>query len=410
LPLPRRRVQGYTAENSMSDYINSTGLRGVPTDWDSLAIVRPGGEVVPDEVADPLWEQFEEALAATYRLAEELPATQTVDVASALLATGGWEALDPVSVAIERFYIDYEYAVPAAELAVRGLAAMYRPDAAETVDYFVNDPRGFAYVVRRLLADAGIPDTASPPPNRLRLNTTVTDVAYGETGVCVTTADGRRFGADYAVSTFSVGVLQAALMTEAARPPGAITLTPPVPAAKRLAISSMKLADYVKVFARWDEPIFSETDPLFLLPTSCADDRWIDVHNLNHAGMLPGANVLLLTATASYGRALTCQSANMTAEAIAEIVSSVAGRPVPPPTHVTLGQWYADPLFRGAYSAVPPGFGADDWAELNRPLGRLHFAGEAHALNGTNGFVQGSWESGMATAAAVVAAMKAEAA
>jgi len=110
------------------------------------------------------------------------------------------------------------------------------------------------------------------------LATTVKEAAYSDTGVCVTTNDGRRTAADYAVSTFSVGVLQAALLTQPARPNGAITLISSPPPAERLAISHMILADCVKVSARWDTPVIDASDPLFLLPTSCDLDRWINVH------------------------------------------------------------------------------------------------------------------------------------
>jgi len=83
-----------------------------------------------------------------------------MDVTSSLRAFGGWEALTPVAVAIERFLFDCEYAVPALQSSVRGLSPIYAPGAAETEDCFVNDPRGIVHVVRRLLADAGINQNA----------------------------------------------------------------------------------------------------------------------------------------------------------------------------------------------------------------------------------------------------------
>lgn len=402
-------MQGYKDENSFSDYVAATGLQGVSTDYESVALIRPDGSPVPDAEADPLWEHFDEAMAATYDLASTLPANRSMDVSGALLAAGGWEATTPAAMAIQRFTIDFEYAVPATQVSVRGLSPIYAPDSVDSDEYFVTDPRGFVHVVRRLLADAGIPDSATSS-DRLRLNTTVTALHYTPTGVCLTTADGKRMAADYAVSTFSVGVLQAALLTGASRPPTALTLTPPLPPAKRLAIAQMQLADYAKVWAVWDTPVLTSAQPEFLLPASCAEDRWLNVQNLNAVPgtRFTGRNVVLLTATASYGRAVGCQPDAVTAGHVGLVLSALTGRTVPPPAALVVGRWREEPRFRGAYSVPPPGWGDAELDEMNAPLGRLHFAGEAHARGGVNGYVQGAWNSGRQTVAAVLDAMAAE--
>lgn len=45
-------------------------------------------------------------------------------------------------------------------------------------------------------------------PSQFVLNATVTTIKYNSTGVEVTLEDGRKFGGDYALCTFSAGVLQ----------------------------------------------------------------------------------------------------------------------------------------------------------------------------------------------------------
>ena len=45
-------------------------------------------------------------------------------------------------------------------------------------------------------------------PSQIRLNSTVETVSYSSTGVKVTLKDGSSISGDYALSTFSVGVLQ----------------------------------------------------------------------------------------------------------------------------------------------------------------------------------------------------------
>lgn len=402
-------MQGYKDENIFSEYVDSVGLKGVTTDFDDVILFRPDGSAISDEEADPLWEQFDNALGAVYRLAAALPANRTMDVAGALLAAGGWEATTPAAVAIQRYGIDYEYAVPASQMGIRDLSPIYAPDTVDSDEYFVTDRRGFAVVVRSLLADAGIPNS-NVSSARLRLGTTVTALHTSPTGVCVTTAAGELLAADYAVSTFSVGVLQASLMEGASRPADAVTITPPLGMSKRLAIAQMQLADYAKVWAMWDTPILTADDPEFLVPTSCSEDRWLTVQNLNAVADTPftGRNVMLLTATASYGRAVGCQSLNMTAEHVARVLSVLRGEAVPPPARLVVGRWREEPRFRGSYSVAPPGWGDAERAVLNEPAGRLHFAGEAHAAGGLNGYVQGAWNSGQETVKELLAAMEAE--
>ena len=45
-------------------------------------------------------------------------------------------------------------------------------------------------------------------PSQLKLNSTVTNIEYGTSGVKVTLKDNETLEADYALVTFSVGVLQ----------------------------------------------------------------------------------------------------------------------------------------------------------------------------------------------------------
>lgn len=402
-------MSGYKDENSLSDFVSATGLKGVVTDFDSVTLFRADGSPIPDAEADPLWEAFDAALDATYLLSTLLPPNRTMDVAGALLAAGGWEATSPAAVAIERFGLDFEYAVPASQISVRDLSPIYAPGSVESDEWFVSDARGFALVVRSLLADAGITDSGIPSA-RLRLNTTVTDLHYTSSGVCVTTAGGKKMAADYAVSTFSVGVLQAAMMQGPTRPAEALSITPPLPVIKRLAIAQMKLADYAKVWAMWDEPVLTSDDGEFLVLTSCTEDRWVSVQNLNAVAdtLLSDRNVMLLTATSSYGRIIGCQPLSVTAGHVALVLSNLKGYDVPPPSHIVVGRWREEPRFRGSYSVVPPGWRDEERIAFNEPAGRLYFAGEAHAEGGVNGYVQGAWNSGLRTVKEVLAAMEAE--
>ena len=70
-----------------------------------------------------------------------------------------------------------------------------------TTNLLTTDQRGFARLVQE--EAAGLIQE-----NQVLLNATVTDVEHSHDGVTVALADGRRLSADYALVTFSLGVLQ----------------------------------------------------------------------------------------------------------------------------------------------------------------------------------------------------------
>lgn len=63
------------------------------------------------------------------------------------------------------------------------------------------DQRGFKTIVQAEAAEF-------LKPEQLRLNSTVKTISYSDKGVNVTFTDGKHLSADYALVTFSVGVLQ----------------------------------------------------------------------------------------------------------------------------------------------------------------------------------------------------------
>ena len=86
------------------------------------------------------------------------------------------------------------------------------------------DPRGFKRLVQAEAATFLHPD-------QLRLNAIVTTVRTARDGVAVVLQDGTELVADYALCTFSLGVLQH----------DDVAFTPPLPAWKREAIHSTSM-------------------------------------------------------------------------------------------------------------------------------------------------------------------------
>ena len=106
------------------------------------------------------------------------------------------------------------------------------------------DSRGYAQIIRDIAAT--VPLT---PGTNLVLNKYVTDVKHGQAGehpievVAKDTETGEflRLRARWAILTFSVGVLEA----------GIVTFAPPLPAWKSEVINMFKMARYIKIFVKF---------------------------------------------------------------------------------------------------------------------------------------------------------------
>ena len=122
------------------------------------------------------------------------------------LALAGWNPMhNPEMQAVEFYAQDYEYAFPpdlsSQEFSVASYNATFYRWSEE--NNFVHEPRGYNTFIKGEAATYLQPDDP-----RLLLNTHVDKIAYSDAGVVVHNADGSCVCADYAICTFSVGVLQ----------------------------------------------------------------------------------------------------------------------------------------------------------------------------------------------------------
>lgn len=111
---------------------------------------------------------------------------------------------------------------------------------------FVYDQRAFGNIIREEAAEF-----LKENDGRLRLNIQVTSVEYSRDSVTVRTNQGC-IHADYAVMTFSVGVLQK----------DAVDFVPSLPAYKVNAIHSFELGTYTKIFMQFPEAFWHNTQYL----------------------------------------------------------------------------------------------------------------------------------------------------
>ena len=97
------------------------------------------------------------------------------------------------------------------------------------------DQRGFKHFIQAEAAEF-------LQPHQTRFNATVKTIAYSDAGVSVTLTDGETLHADYALCTFSLGVLQH----------DDVIFDPPLPDWKQEAIQSMVMVgDFNAHVSRW---------------------------------------------------------------------------------------------------------------------------------------------------------------
>jgi polyamine oxidase len=98
---------------------------------------------------------------------------------------------------------------------------------------FSTDQRGFKHLIQAEAAEF-------LQLSQVLLNATVATIEYSDLGVSVALTDGRVLTAEYAICTFSLGVLQN----------DDVRFEPPFPPWKAEAIQSMTMVRYVEVFGR----------------------------------------------------------------------------------------------------------------------------------------------------------------
>lgn len=112
-------------------------------------------------------------------------------------------------------------------------------------EFYVADPRGFSYLIKRLFES---PVEAARMQSKLRLNSRVTSIDYSTEPIVVTTASGEVYSCDYALCTFSVGVLKS----------NNVKFVPSLCAEKKAALDLIQMGGYVKLFLQFDSDFWSD--------------------------------------------------------------------------------------------------------------------------------------------------------
>ena len=248
---------------------------------------------------------------------------------------------------------------------------------AEGVDYLVTDDKGFSFVVECMAR--GFKE------DRIILDSLITTIQTADDCVCVTLQDNKRYCGDYAIITFSIGVLQAAIQDESYP----VKFDPPLPQYKQDAINNVTLVHYGKIFLTFNESFWNETEGQQVLGyvSSQRGEYPYYVIDSNRP------NVLTAIVTEDLALSIANQPTSATVNEVMTVLRKIYGNNISDPESVIISNWSNDPLFYTSWTAYAPGVPFDIFERLLSPVGRLYFAGES--LNrSNNGFTQGGYGSG----------------
>ena len=245
---------------------------------------------------------------------------------------------------------------------------------------FVFDQRGY-----NTLLHGEASTFLKPRDHRLLLNTVVSSINWSSSGVKVSNKDGSCIQADYAICTFSVGVLQSNL----------VAFHPPLPRWKQIAISTFQMGVYTKIFLQFPpDKIFWKPDFQYLLYASPNRGYYPIYQPLDIPEFLPGSGIFVATVVTDQSHRIEAQSTERTKAELLAVLREMFGRDaVPEPLDFMYPRWGKTPWARGSYSNWPPGLTLEGHQNLRANTGRLWFAGEATSQE-YYGYLHGAYFEG----------------
>ena len=360
------------------DQVERVGLKTHVSDWDSMIMLNATGyDVTKFNETDQSWKQIEKATKKMVNIAENIIDNDEPDMSQrTALRLSDWVPKTAIKRAIEWFSFDFEWAdIP----AVTSLQATALLNATDDI-LFVTDQRGFMYIFNDIVGFL----QEDPYLNHVRLKQTVLSVnqSLGDR-VTVTCEDGTVYTGEYALITFSLGVMHEE----------SVEFIPALPYWKIEELYQFTMASFTKIFVKWPSKFWG-------------DEEWI-VHvsdrrcgyypaflNLEAEGLFPsGTNILVAFLTGEESRRIESQSDDETKAEIETIMRNLYGMSVPNADDILISGWNRNPLHRGAYSNWPVEVSSERFKKMQTRVGRLFFGGE-HTDEHYNGYVLGAQLSG----------------
>jgi monoamine oxidase len=353
-----------TIGNPIASIAAQLGATLIATDDEDIRRFDSAGNLLASNLDD----RIETLLERYFPRAREYAEDQNSDISlhDALEAVLREEPLDAHDMRLLNYAIntvvEHEYAADSSQLSMR-----YFDEQKELIGDDVIFGRGYRVITDFLAQNLEI-----------RLNRVVQRVAYGDTGVALTTAQGI-LQAQAALITVPLGVLQR----------GSIIFEPPLPVSKQQAIARAGMGLLNKCHLIFPEVFWDDATLLGYMGERKGE--WAEWLNLN---ALLGAPVLLGVNAATYARTLESQSDAHIVQSAMQTLRTMYGADIPQPIDYRITRWGADPFAFGSYSFLAVGATPEDYDTLAQPVGkRLFFAGE-HTQRDYPATVHGAYFSG----------------
>lgn len=359
-------IHGPDGNNPITPLARKANARLFVTDDDSLEVFNTQGQAIADALIESSEQAYNELLAEVERRAQALPAD--LSIRDIIAQTDAEKLDDPLWVWMMTSYTEFDFGGPIERLSAK---------------YFTNDevfpgndvifPDGYDVLIQSLV---------DPIADRIRYNKAVSQAEYAPAeGVRLTTRDGEKIEADYAVITVPLGVLKKQVINFA-----------PALDAERLALwNRIETGAVNKVFLVWDEA-FWDPKTQYIGYTDPVKGKF--TYFLNYR-TFSDANVLVTFGFGNYGFELEKLSDAQIQSQVMQTLRTIYGNDIPEPKRMVVTRWSQNPYSYGAYSYPTVGMNEDDFDQMGEPVAnRLLFAGE-HTITQYRGTVHGAYLTGI---------------
>ena len=239
-----------------------------------------------------IYNEWQKTIVELFKMGEERSEKDTPPrdmPASTGLKLLGWTSDIPLKKALSWFDIDFEYGGSEQETSLNNMGPI-------GVDLFITDQRGIWTLFS---------DFYSSFEEKILLNKTVSKIKYNDEGVEVSTADGETFTADYALCTFSSGVLNSEL----------VQFHPELPDWKKEAIFRLRPVYYTHIYMKFPSDFWDDTE--WMLHVSAQNTGHYPLFfDRDRSGFFPGSTSLSATVTGDESLRIEAQDNSKTMEEV----------------------------------------------------------------------------------------------
>ncbi|KAH7665500.1 N(8)-acetylspermidine oxidase (propane-1,3-diamine-forming) protein [Dioscorea alata] len=362
---------------------NDLNLRNFRSDYTNISanFYKHGGGLYDSSAVEEEIEKTEKVEAAGEEIVPELAENGRDDISILTLQRLlDHVPTDPVGMAVDYYTFDYEFAEPPRVTSMRNTIPLPTFSNFGEDVYFVADQRGYGSIVEHLAGHfLKTDESGNIIDSRISFNKVVREINYTDNGVTVFTEDGETYEADYVMVSVSLGVLQTHL----------IRFNPVLPNWKILALYQFDMAVYTKIFIKFNETFWPTGNGTEFFLYASERRGYYPIWQ-QFEKQYPGANVLLVTVSDEESRRIEQQSDEETKAEVMDVLREMFGKDISEATDILVPRWWSDRFFKGTFSNWPIGVSKNEYNEIRKPVGRIHFTGE-HTSEHYNGYVHGAY-------------------